>query len=121
MNISTTTKNPNSLNNETHTKTPSNLICFSHLRWDFVYQRPQHLLSRFATRFTVYFIEEPYWDAHEEPSLTVTSKEDGLWVVVPHLSPGTNHEDAIKIQKTLLDKFLKNKDLDDYIFWYYTP
>lgn len=24
------------------------LICFSHLRWDFVFQRPQHLMSRFA-------------------------------------------------------------------------
>ena len=24
------------------------LICFSHLRWDFVFQRPQHLMTRFA-------------------------------------------------------------------------
>ena len=24
------------------------LICFSHLRWHFVYQRPQHLMTRFA-------------------------------------------------------------------------
>ena len=26
------------------------LLCFSHLRWDFVFQRPQHLMSRFAAR-----------------------------------------------------------------------
>ena len=24
------------------------LVCFSHLRWNFVFQRPQHLMSRFA-------------------------------------------------------------------------
>ena len=30
--------------------TEADLICFSHLRWDFVYQRPQHLLSRAAAR-----------------------------------------------------------------------
>ena len=35
------------------------LIVFSHLRWNFVYQRPQHLLSRLAERFHVVFIEEP--------------------------------------------------------------
>jgi len=29
----------NSLNKETY-----DLICFSHLRWDFVFQRPQHLM-----------------------------------------------------------------------------
>jgi hypothetical protein len=36
------------------------LLAFSHLRWDFVYQRPQHLLSRFAQRQPVLVIEEPF-------------------------------------------------------------
>jgi hypothetical protein len=35
------------------------LICFSHLRWEFVYQRPQHLLSRCAMKRRVFFVEEP--------------------------------------------------------------
>ena len=35
------------------------LVCLSHLRWDFVYQRPQHLLSRFAQERRVFFVEEP--------------------------------------------------------------
>jgi hypothetical protein len=38
------------------------MITFSHLRWDFVYQRPQHLLSRMATKWRVFFIEEPVFD-----------------------------------------------------------
>lgn len=35
------------------------LVCFSHLRWDFVWQRPQHLLSRAAKHYNVLIIEEP--------------------------------------------------------------
>ena len=121
MNVSTKQKTHNNLNNDTFTKTPTNLVCFSHLRWDFVYQRPQHLLSRFATRFTVFFVEEPIFDAPGDGSLTVQSKSDDLWIVTPHLREGLSHEEVIQTQKNLLDKFLKNKDLDDYIFWYYTP
>lgn len=121
MNVSTILKNHNSLNNDTATKTPANLICFSHLRWDFVYQRPQHLLSRFATRYTVFFIEEPIFDAHNEATLSVQSKDDDLWIITPHLRGGLSHDDVINTQKNLLDKFLKNKNLEDYIFWYYTP
>ncbi len=96
------------------------LICFSHLRWDFVYQRPQHLLSRFATIYTVYFIEEPIHDA-KEPHLTLTPKSQDLWIVTPHLVAGTSHEDSIFVQKRLVDHFVTNIKLTETIFWYYTP
>src|SRR5688572_23969512 len=39
-------------------QTPA-IVVFSHLRWDFVFQRPQHLLSRLARKRRVIFIEEP--------------------------------------------------------------
>src|SRR4051794_7813492 len=39
------------------------LIVFSHLRWDFVYQRPQHLMSRLARHWRILFVEEPVFDA----------------------------------------------------------
>jgi hypothetical protein len=45
-----------------HALAPDIIHCFSHLRWDFVYQRPQHLLSRAAKHSTVCFIEEPGFD-----------------------------------------------------------
>jgi hypothetical protein len=41
------------------------VICFSHLRWDFVYQRPQHIMSRLASRYPVWFIEEPVVAEHD--------------------------------------------------------
>ncbi|HSU49875.1 MAG TPA: UDP-galactopyranose mutase [Segetibacter sp.] len=100
---------------------PSTLICFSHLRWNFVYQRPQHLLSRFATIYTVYFVEEPFHDAQGEPTLSFTPKSDNLWIVTPHLPARISQEETERLQKNLLDKFLKSKNLDDLIFWYYTP
>ena len=35
------------------------IVVYSHLRWNFVYQRPQHVLSRLARRRRVVFVEEP--------------------------------------------------------------
>ena len=49
--------------------TTTDLVCFSHLRWNFVFQRPQHLLSRFAKDFRVFFIEEPVFDAQSDSLL----------------------------------------------------
>lgn len=119
------TKNSGQLTSQHEIKSsvqsPSTLVCFSHLRWDFVYQRPQHLLSRFSTMYSVYFVEEPMYDAKGEPTVTFTSKADKLWVVVPHLPEGTSPEDAAKIQKQLFAKFLRKRKLSDMMFWYYTP
>jgi UDP-galactopyranose mutase len=119
--INSILKNNHGNSNDGQSHPPSTLICFSHLRWDFVYQRPQHLISRFATVFTVYFVEEPFHDAPGEPTLSLTSKNDNLWIVRPHIPAGTNNEETEKILKNLLDRLLKNKNSDDIIFWYYTP
>ena len=45
------------------------LVCLSHLRWDFVYQRPQHLMSRFAGDRRVFFVEEPIFHDPQDPEL----------------------------------------------------
>jgi UDP-galactopyranose mutase len=60
------------------------LLCLSHLRWDFVYQRPQHLMSRFARDFRVMFFEEPVYSPIDEP-LLYARHEEGVEVMVPHL------------------------------------
>src|SRR4051794_22518239 len=58
------------------------LICFSHLRWDFVLQRPHHLLSRFATASRVFYIEEPLAlpPEHAEPHLDISPRTSSLTV-----------------------------------------
>src|SRR5690242_9557490 len=35
------------------------LVVASHLRWDFVWQRPQQILSRLSHKHRVLFVEEP--------------------------------------------------------------
>jgi len=64
------------------------LVAFSHLRWDFVWQRPQHLLSRFAQAMPVYVIEEPECGDHQ-PGLRI-AEHGGVTIVTPLLPPGPN-------------------------------
>lgn len=57
------------------------VVCVSHLRWDFVWQRPQHLMSRLAHRRKVLFVEEPTIVAGSgEPELRVRQVADSIWV-----------------------------------------
>jgi len=93
------------------------LVCFSHLRWDFVYQRPQHLLSRFAKDRRVFFIEEPVFHDNES-KLEISPREDQLFVVVPHLQHGA---DVDSVMRGLLDNFLSENQIDNFVSWYYTP
>ncbi|MCW2548800.1 MAG: UDP-galactopyranose mutase, partial [Mycobacterium sp.] len=41
------------------------IVVFCHLRWDFVYQRPQQLMSRLAEHYRILFVEEPVFDEGE--------------------------------------------------------
>jgi glycosyltransferase involved in cell wall biosynthesis len=99
---------------------PYDLICLSHLRWDFVYQRPQHLLSRFAREHRVFFVEEPMLDA-EMPYLACSLRECGAWVVVPHLPSGLSVAETHAAQQRLLDRFFSEHGIDSFVLWYYTP
>jgi glycosyltransferase involved in cell wall biosynthesis len=99
---------------------PYRVVCFSHLRWNFVYQRPQHLLSRFARNYKVYYVEEPLYDS-SSVSLEVSKPDENIWVVVPHLSEGMKEEESISVQKELLANFFIEQDITQYFFWYYTP
>ncbi|HZG52622.1 MAG TPA: glycosyltransferase family 1 protein [Pyrinomonadaceae bacterium] len=99
----------------------ADLVCLSHLRWDFVYQRPQHLLSRCAKQRRVFFVEEPIFG--QGPSrLDVTQREDGVHVVVPHLPEGLSNEVAVEaIQQAMIDRLFAEHQIRDYVLWYYTP
>ena len=95
------------------------LVCFSHLRWGFVYQRPQHLLSRFAKHTRVFFFEEPIMhDAADK--LIVTNEGKNLYVVVPHLQRD-NNDCHIARQKQLLTSMFTSMQINRYFSWYYTP
>jgi glycosyltransferase involved in cell wall biosynthesis len=96
------------------------IVCYSHLRWNFVYQRPQHLLSRLARHFRVLFIEEPVFDT-DKAYLDNQQNEDRVWVIVPHLPGGLSNQEIIDSQNSLLKTFLDNFGVERFIAWYYTP
>ena len=58
------------------------LVCFSHLRWDFVWQRPQHLLSRAAKHYRVLHVEEPKFEKGATPRMDVSKRPGCIAVVV---------------------------------------
>jgi glycosyltransferase involved in cell wall biosynthesis len=104
-------------------KTPpgrEDLICFCHLRWNFVYQRPQHLLTRFARDRRVFFIEEPVFDS-DVPRLEIARDGSGVYVVVPHLPGGASAAATAARMRELVDGLLVRHRLERYVLWYYTP
>jgi glycosyltransferase involved in cell wall biosynthesis len=106
----------NSTRDHAAIKAEPDLVCFSHLRWDFVYQRPQHLLSRAARTRRVVFFEEPVRDvAH--PCLETRRDVSGVTLAIPHLPRDAGPAHA----QTLLDFFLSVNSIHEYVAWYYTP
>jgi UDP-galactopyranose mutase len=96
------------------------LVCFSHLRWNFVFQRPQHLLSRAARDHRVYFVEEPSFD-EGPPRLALRETEHGVIVVEPHLPDGVERDVAESWLRRLVDQLVASEHLVDPLCWYYTP
>lgn len=97
------------------------LICFSHLRWDFVYQRPQHLLKRCARERRVFFVEEPIFD-NGSLRLDVSERAPNLKVVVPHLPQGLHSEVAkTAVLHDMIQRLLVENNIHQYLSWYYTP
>ena len=95
------------------------LICFSHLRWNFVYQRPQHLMSRFAKHARVFFFEEAVYDAPSQYNEIFDDPETGVCVVTPHITSDT--ENSPEALRHLLQIFMASMSIKNHVAWYYTP
>jgi len=98
------------------------LIVFSHLRWDFVYQRPQQLLSRLARNYRVFFIEEPlhttapsHWH-YSTPSANVS-------ICRPHTPVEAQgfHDAQLPALRILMEELQKRFDVRHPLAWVYTP
>ncbi len=99
----------------------ADLVVLSHLRWDFVFQRPQHLLTRCAKQRRVFFVEEPIF-GQGPMRLDVSARGEGVHVVVPHLPEGLSNETAIEaLQQALLNRLFAEQKIREFVLWYYTP
>jgi len=98
---------------------PLPIVCLSHLRWDLVYQRPQHLMTRFARDRPVVFVEEPVFDGLA--ASMETRRRRNVLVATPHLPPGLSALEARMQERALLSSLLTQQDLNGYVLWCYTP
>ncbi len=99
------------------------LVCLSHLRWDFVFQRPQHLLSRSAAERRTFYFEEPLFDVATggKAYLDVTqpNPEIQFFRAVPHILVG--EPDSWGELRNLLHQMMREYAIERYVLWYYTP
>ena len=97
------------------------ILCFSHLRWDFVYQRPQHLLSRAARTRRVFFFEEAAWADGVQPHLDVRETAEGVVVARPVLPNALDWAAYDETVRGLLDELVGRFGIVRPVVWYYTP
>lgn len=98
----------------------SAIIVFSHLRWDFVYRRPQHLLSRLAAHYAIVFVEPPQ-RRDGRAGFQMCSPAPNILVCQP-LAPvdcdGFHDEHLPHLQEPLRELL---HAYDEHIAWFYTP
>ena len=96
------------------------LVCFSHLRWNYVYQRPQHLMTRFARQQRVFYVEEPKVESGPS-SLNVRTDDSGVVVAIPYLDVSSGKEQQRKDHIRLIQQLFEEYGIYTPILWYYTP
>jgi UDP-galactopyranose mutase len=97
------------------------LLCLSHLRWDFVFQRPQHLMTRAAAEHEVIFLEEPVEEEGAAPRLDMMPREGGITVARPVLPRGLSQDVAVAAQRALLETLLAPRAGRPLVAWFYSP
>lgn len=103
------------------------LLCFSHLRWNFVWQRPQHIISRLAKDRAVFFIEEPIFsgEASDPPDEAMMAKRRAgdLTVCAPLCrDPGPGNGDRLdQMYARLTAELVAEHHLEGYVAWFYSP
>ena len=98
------------------------LIVLSHVRWGAVSQRPQHLLTRLACHFDVYFVEEPVF-ADAEPALMSATHQNGVEVLTPRTKEFASgwHDSQLNATRPLLADFMLSRGLGEPLVWLTTP
>ena len=97
------------------------IVCFSHLRWNLVFQRPQHIMTRLADSFDVLYWEEPREEPGcDAPRLERETLAEGLERIVPVLPAGLDAGETDVALRELLHGALADR-AGPRVFWYYTP
>jgi UDP-galactopyranose mutase len=95
------------------------LLCLSHLRWNFVFQRPQQLLTRCAAERRCFYFEEPLYDS-PTPRLEM-EKSGNVSVLIPHVPAGLAPHELATALRGLVDQLIRRERIRQFVLWYYTP
>lgn len=99
------------------------IIALSHLRWDFVYQRPQHLFSGLSSTHRIFFVEEPVHHDSSQPSWQFENAAPNITIcrpATPSQAPGF-HEQQLPHLLHLMQELPGRLGIDEYVLWFYTP
>lgn len=88
------------------------MIVFCHLRWKFVYQRPQHIISRMAETMKILFIEEPCRNHENDKTGNLIIINERLHVLQPNVTD-------IESIASIIPLYVKNKNIS--VGWFYSP
>jgi len=97
------------------------ILCLSHLRWNWVFQRPQHLLTRAAASRRVFFFEEPIFETDSAARLQLSCPHARVTVATPVVPSGLRGAPLAAAVQRLLDLLIAQQGIDEYLSWYYTP
>jgi glycosyltransferase involved in cell wall biosynthesis len=114
----------NALGNSTQRNTAEEvpvLLCFSHLRWNFVFQRPQHILTLASKTEKVIYFEEPVFEDIPVALMRTNAVSASLKVVTPVLPIGTGAAEAEAAQRRFVDIIVSSTPGARLTTWYYTP
>jgi UDP-galactopyranose mutase len=98
------------------------IVVYSHLRWNFVYQRPQHVLSRLARHRRVVFVEEPI-PSERQPRVEVSFPAPNVLRCVPNgsFTAASFEDEQQAVIAPLLERILTGHGYDRHVAWLYTP
>ncbi len=99
----------------------SDLLVFSHLRWDFVFQRPQHLLTRHAKYRRVFYVEESILGMTDIPRLHLRETAENVLVVIPYLPSNLSENEKNTALIELMDELIYEEEIIDFTIMYYAP
>lgn len=99
----------------------SDLLVFSHMRWDFIFHRPHHVMTRFAEHRRVFYFEESIFGMTEIPRLHLKITDENIHVVVPYLPMGMDSLKTDEAMRELLSELIVDEEIKNFTAWYYSP
>lgn len=104
----------------------SELVVLSHLRWDWVWQRPQHLVSRLGSRCSTWYVEEPLTPSSgfTGPNRMNHTQVDGLnraWLEIPEQGHHVGFFDDVLPDYIEQLPELVGPPTGERVVWLYTP